>query len=61
MEKDWNLDAPEFEPLWDACEELDVSVFIHPWDMDNKGRMEKYWFPWLIVRNTQLLLARLFH
>jgi aminocarboxymuconate-semialdehyde decarboxylase len=45
---EWNLDAPELDPIWDACEELDVGIFVHPWDMEQKGRMEKYWFPWLI-------------
>ncbi|CAI2174659.1 20528_t:CDS:2 [Funneliformis geosporum] len=45
---DWNLDAPELDLFWNACEELDAAVFVHPWDMENKGRMEKYWFPWLI-------------
>lgn len=45
---EWNLDAPELEPIWTACEELDVGIFVHPWDMEQKGRMEKYWFPWLI-------------
>ncbi|KAJ3220388.1 hypothetical protein HDU67_000055 [Dinochytrium kinnereticum] len=54
---DWNLDAPELEPIWTACEELDVSVFIHPWDMDNKGRMEKYWFPWLIGMPCETTIA----
>ncbi|OMH80038.1 2-amino-3-carboxymuconate-6-semialdehyde decarboxylase [Zancudomyces culisetae] len=43
-----NLDAPEFEPIWSAAEELNTTIFIHPWDMDSEGRMSKYWFPWLI-------------
>lgn len=45
---DWNLDAPELDPIWAACEETNAVVFVHPWDMDSKGRMEKYWFPWLV-------------
>ncbi|KAJ3225309.1 hypothetical protein HDU81_008032 [Chytriomyces hyalinus] len=53
----WNLDAPELEPIWTACEELDVGVFVHPWDMDNKGRMEKYWFPWLIGMPCETTVA----
>ncbi|KAI8615538.1 hypothetical protein BC830DRAFT_1161320 [Chytriomyces sp. MP71] len=54
---DWNLDAPELTPIWKACEELDVGVFVHPWDMDNKGRMEKYWFPWLVGMPCETTIA----
>ncbi|KAJ3377841.1 hypothetical protein HDU84_008141 [Entophlyctis sp. JEL0112] len=54
---DWNLDAPELDPVWTACEELDVGVFIHPWDMDNRGRMEKYWYPWLIGMPSETTVA----
>ncbi|KAJ1564452.1 hypothetical protein HK096_007914 [Nowakowskiella sp. JEL0078] len=54
---EWNLDALELEPIWAACEELDVAIFIHPWDMDNKDRMEKYWFPWLIGMPSETTIA----
>ncbi|KAI8608705.1 hypothetical protein BC830DRAFT_1071728, partial [Chytriomyces sp. MP71] len=54
---DWNLDAPELTPIWKACEDLDVGVFVHPWDMDNKGRMEKYWFPWLVGMPCETTIA----
>jgi aminocarboxymuconate-semialdehyde decarboxylase len=36
------------EPFWQAAEDLQAAVFVHPWDMDKSPRMEKYWFPWLI-------------
>lgn len=54
---DWNLDAPELDGFWAACERLQVPVFVHPWDMDTKGRMEKYWFPWLIGMPCETTMA----
>ncbi|XP_048242210.1 2-amino-3-carboxymuconate-6-semialdehyde decarboxylase-like [Haliotis rufescens] len=45
---DWNLDAPELQPVFAAAEEHDCSIFVHPWDMDQGGRMSKYWLPWLV-------------
>ncbi|RUS28527.1 hypothetical protein BC938DRAFT_481782 [Jimgerdemannia flammicorona] len=54
---DWNLDAPELDLVWEAAEELGVAIFVHPWDMDNKGRMEKYWFPWLIGMPCETTVA----
>ena len=43
-----NLNEAEFFPIFKACEELDMSVFVHPWDMMAKEHMEKYWLPWLV-------------
>ena len=31
-----------------AAEELNAALFIHPWDMETGGRMEKFWLPWLV-------------
>ncbi|XP_058957246.2 2-amino-3-carboxymuconate-6-semialdehyde decarboxylase-like [Pocillopora verrucosa] len=45
---DWNLDAPELQPVFAAAEELGCAIFVHPWDMELKGRMSKYWLPWLV-------------
>ncbi|CAH3183345.1 unnamed protein product [Porites lobata] len=44
----WNLDAPELDPVFAAAEELGCAIFVHPWDMELGGRMAKYWLPWLV-------------
>ncbi|XP_015213999.2 2-amino-3-carboxymuconate-6-semialdehyde decarboxylase isoform X3 [Lepisosteus oculatus] len=44
----WDLSAPELGPVYAAAEELNCSLFIHPWDMQTDGRMSKYWLPWLV-------------
>ncbi|RKP08828.1 2-amino-3-carboxymuconate-6-semialdehyde decarboxylase [Thamnocephalis sphaerospora] len=54
---EWNLDAPELEPVWAAAEELGAAVFIHPWDMETKGRWEKYWLPWLVGMPCETTMA----
>ena len=43
-----NLNEAEFFPIFEACEDLDMSVFVHPWDMMAKEHMDKYWLPWLV-------------
>ncbi|PVU91587.1 hypothetical protein BB561_004329 [Smittium simulii] len=48
-----NLDSPIFYPLWEAAQELDTVIFVHPWDMQMTGRMSKFWFPWLIGMPTE--------
>lgn len=45
---DWNLDAKELYPVWKTCQDLSLSVFVHPWDMVMGGRQSKYWLPWLV-------------
>lgn len=45
---EWDLNAPELYPFYGAAEELGCSLFIHPWDMQTDGRMNKYWLPWLV-------------
>lgn len=44
----WNLDAPELDPVFAAAEELGCAIFVHPWDMELGGRMSRYWLPWLV-------------
>lgn len=43
-----NLSDPEFEPFWQAAEELGCSIFVHPWEMMGQDLMTKYWLPWLV-------------
>ena len=54
---DWNLDAPELFPIFEACQDLDMAVFVHPWDMMGKEKMEKYWLPWLVGMPAESSLA----
>lgn len=43
-----NLGESEFRELFAACEELDLAVFVHPWEMMGEEDMRKYWLPWLV-------------
>ena len=52
-----NLDDPALFPVFQAAEELDAAVFVHPWDMLGKDRMPKYWLPWLVGMPAETTLA----
>jgi aminocarboxymuconate-semialdehyde decarboxylase len=54
---EWNLSAPEVFQVFQAAEELGAAVFVHPWDMMGKERMEKYWLPWLVGMPAETTLA----
>ena len=54
---EWNLDAPEVFAVFEACQDLDMAVFIHPWDMMAKEKMNKYWLPWLVGMPAESSLA----
>jgi aminocarboxymuconate-semialdehyde decarboxylase len=45
---DWNLDAPELFEFFQAAQDLDAAILIHPWDMMGTDSMPKYWLPWLV-------------
>lgn len=44
----WNLDTPALDPVYKTAEDLNCPIFVHPWDMEQQGRMSKYWLPWLV-------------
>lgn len=43
-----NLSEPEFFPIFEACQDLNMAVLIHPWEMMGEEHMRKYWLPWLV-------------
>ena len=45
---DINLNDEKFYDFYEACEDLSMSLFIHPWEMMGMSKMKKYWLPWLI-------------
>ncbi len=54
---DWNLSEPALFPVFQAAQELEAAIFVHPWDMMGKERMAKYWLPWLIGMPAEVSLA----
>ena len=52
-----NLDDRSLDLVWQTAEQLDVAVFVHPWDMLGKARMPKYWLPWLVGMPAETCLA----
>lgn len=54
---DWNLDAPELFPFFEAASELGAAIFVHPWDMMGEARMPKYCLPWLVGMPAETSLA----
>jgi aminocarboxymuconate-semialdehyde decarboxylase len=54
---EWNLNDPMIAPVFEACQDLDMSIFIHPWDMMGTKKMNKYWLPWLVGMPAETSLA----
>lgn len=46
--ENWNLDAPELFPFFEAAADLGAAILVHPWDMMGRESMPKYWLPWLV-------------
>lgn len=43
-----NLNEPQFSEIFNAAEELNACIFVHPWEMMGRNEMQKYWLPWLV-------------
>jgi aminocarboxymuconate-semialdehyde decarboxylase len=54
---DWNLNDEHLFEFFTACQELEMSVFVHPWEMMGQEKMQKYWLPWLVGMPAETSLA----
>jgi len=53
----WNLDDERLFPVFEAAQELGAAVFVHPWEMLGRDRMERYWLPWLVGMPAETCLS----
>lgn len=53
----WNLNEPALFPFFEACSEMEMSVFVHPWEMMGQEKMQRYWLPWLVGMPAETSLA----
>ncbi len=52
-----NLDDPSFFPFYEAAQDLNMAIFVHPWDMMGQEKMPKYFLPWLVGMPAETSLA----
>lgn len=60
---DQNLGEPAFFPIFQACAELGLALFVHPWNMMGQQHMQKYWLPWLVgmpAETTRAMCSMIF-
>ncbi len=43
-----NLNHPDLHPFYEAAQDLNMSLFVHPWQMMGMSEMNQYWLPWLV-------------
>jgi aminocarboxymuconate-semialdehyde decarboxylase len=52
-----NLSDPEFFPIFEAAQDLDMAILVHPWEMMGENDMAKYWLPWLVGMPAEMSRA----
>jgi aminocarboxymuconate-semialdehyde decarboxylase len=52
-----NLDHPDLFPIFQAAERLGAAVFVHPWEVIGRERMQQFWLPWLVGMPAETSLA----
>lgn len=45
---DLNLNDPSFDEIFSVCNELEMPILVHPWNMMGTENIKKYWLPWLV-------------
>ena len=58
-----NLNEAQFFEIFEAAQELNASVFIHPWEMYGQEHIQKYWLPWLVgmpAETTRAICSMIF-
>lgn len=53
----WNLDDQRIFPIFEAAADLGSAIFVHPWQMMGKERMDLYWMPWLVGMPAETALS----
>ena len=60
---DHNLNEQQFHDIFEACEALSLSLFIHPWQMMGMSKMKQFWLPWLVgmpAETTRAICSMIF-
>jgi aminocarboxymuconate-semialdehyde decarboxylase len=60
---DWNLNDEKLFSVFEACQQLNMAVFVHPWEMMGEKQMPKYWLPWLVgmpAETTRAICSMIF-
>jgi aminocarboxymuconate-semialdehyde decarboxylase len=52
-----NLDDPVLFPFYEAAEELGAALFVHPWEMLGRDRLQRYFLEWLVGMPAETTLA----
>lgn len=52
-----NLNEPQFDEFFAACESLGAAILVHPWQMMGQKHMTKYWLPWLVGMPAEISRA----